>query len=468
MRKPRTDGRSRARNRAGKQTENQTGRRPGKEVRLPPVAPLALPRPRYAERFACIGPTFADSCCKAWDLQLDRATYARYQLIPAESLLGRKVRQSVVELPEPRSEGQYGRILLNEALDCPFLSREKWCEIQLELGEEALSQTCRTYPRIEQRTPDGRVETTLHLSCPEAARLILLDDDPMREQPAAEAYAAVVQRCGSGMAAARQDAAMPEIVLGATREFLLLLLRDRRYSLGERMLLMGLFAGRLGAALGVGWSEAGRRFPALMREFCVLVGEGMPRSMLGRVAGEPAMQLALTLGVVNRRLDRVMNSMGFLDGVKQFLDGVGYRPGRTPESLAPALLRAEREWFEPWMEANPQVLENYLVHAVYRSLFPLGKDWRQADPEAIFRELCTHFVVIRTLLTGMAGKFGAEFTREQGVRMMQAYGRMVDHHAEFLQVAAGLLKTVGWADEGSVARLLLEGVRRRQAESAIG
>ncbi len=427
-----------------------------------------FPQPRYAEKFRCLGPECEDSCCKAWDLRLDRATYERYQLIPVESLLGRKVQSSVEMLPEPREERAYGRILLNENLECPFLTEEKWCGIQQTMGEAALSQTCRTYPRIEQQAPGGRWETTMHLSCPEAARLILLDQEAAQQEWVAHgadgrsmvaAYEAVAEWGLHSMTAAK-GTEIPEAILDATRRLLLLLLRDRRYSLGERVWLMGVFAGRLRTAMPGIELESAQRFPALLREFSGLLGAGTLRPVLARLAGRPAMQLDLTLGLVNRRLERVINSLRFLDAVKEFLDGIGYRPGMTPESLAPTLSRAEAEFFVPWMEAHPWLLENYLAHALYRSSFPFGKDWKQADVEGEFFGLCTHFVSIRTLMMGVSGAHGAGFRAEHAVHLVQTYSRMMDHHADFLHLAAGMLVGANQRDAGSLAGLLLEGVRR--------
>lgn len=438
---------------------------------LPPVREEIFPRPRYAEEFRCIGSICEDNCCKAWDVRLDRATYDRYQLIPVETLVGQTVQRSVVRMPEPRGERAYARILLNESLECPFLTEEKWCGIQQTLGEEALSPTCKTYPRIERETPAGRLETTLHLSCPEAARLVLLEEcaKPQVQVPDWQAvYDSVAKQCLRAVADAGGFvvAGFAEVIQGASRAFLILLLRDRRYSLGERLWLMGIFASRLKALLPVVESGAPQQqFSALMAEFCSLAGTGALLPALAQVVGQPAMQLALTLRLVNRRLDRAMNSLRFLDDVKAFLDGIGYEPGMTPERLAPALLRAEQEFFAPWMEAHPWLLENYLVHALDRSGFPLGKDWKRPDPEGDLHALCTHFVVIRTLLIGVAAMRGTSFGWEDAVHLVQSYSRMVDHHAEFLAASAGLLAEAHWTDIGSMAGLLLEATHR-QAHTA--
>ncbi len=435
-----------------------------------PLAPGAiLPRLDYAEGFQCVGPACEDSCCKAWDLRLDQATYERYQLIPAESLLGQVVQESVVVLPEPGRQQAYARILLNEALECPFLTEEKWCGIQQALGEEGLSPNCRTYPRIERKSPTGRFEITLHLSCPEAARRVLLakatdgsevTDEKTAAPEFATRYDAWLKQSLHAIAvadAAHFDVArFAEVTLGLTRNFLRLLLRDRRYSLGERMWLMGVFADRLKTLLPILDSGAAQKFSALLGEFGRLAGIGTLLPALAQVAGQPTMQLALTFGLVNQRLGRVMNSLRFLDDFKAFLDGIGYQPGMTPESLTPGWLRAESDIFAPWMEAHPWLLENYLEHALDRSGFPFGKSWNQPDPKEDFHALVTHFVVLRTLLIGVAATRGHGFSTEHAVRLVQNYSRMVDHHAEFLATSARMLDEAHWTDSGSFAGLLLE------------
>ncbi len=45
-----------------------------------------LVRPEYAERFRCIGPTCEDSCCVGWRVDIDKATYIKYQSISPGSL----------------------------------------------------------------------------------------------------------------------------------------------------------------------------------------------------------------------------------------------------------------------------------------------------------------------------------------------------------------------------------------------
>lgn len=92
--------------------------------------------------------------------------------------LGQDLQRYVKKLREPRSAGAYARIHLTPAGNCPFLDGDKLCSIQNRLGEGALSETCRSYPR-EAWERDGRRYLGAKLSCPEAARLCVSSPDAM-------------------------------------------------------------------------------------------------------------------------------------------------------------------------------------------------------------------------------------------------------------------------------------------------
>jgi lysine-N-methylase len=73
------------------------------------------------------------------------------------------------------------------SLVCPFLSAERLCRIQQDYGADYLCVSCATYPRVPRRI-EGLLEAPLSLSCPEAARLVLLDPHLMPcEERAGEA-----------------------------------------------------------------------------------------------------------------------------------------------------------------------------------------------------------------------------------------------------------------------------------------
>jgi lysine-N-methylase len=107
-------------------------------------------RPSYAGAFHCIGPACEDHCCHGWDIPLDRRTYERYQLFPADRL-GWAVTGFVSPTPAPVAESLYAHIDMDAAGDCPFLEVDRLCGIQKAYGPELLSSTCSSYPRVLNR-----------------------------------------------------------------------------------------------------------------------------------------------------------------------------------------------------------------------------------------------------------------------------------------------------------------------------
>jgi hypothetical protein len=195
-----------------------------KERRLPKITPI---RPNYAERFRCIGSACDDTCCKGWSVPIDRAAYEKYQELPASPLrtliltnflvapesaerkdcAGGEKPGSPATGPGRKGEkpGPFAIIRMNESNQCPLLSEDRLCRIHAELGEELLSYTCATYPRIEHSV-GGIEDTALALSCPEAARLVLLTPDLFKEEAAIDVADMHTPRAEAAVDSATADA----------------------------------------------------------------------------------------------------------------------------------------------------------------------------------------------------------------------------------------------------------------------
>ncbi len=137
---------------------------------------MIVSRPAYYDRFRCLASACPDSCCQEWSVQVDEEALALYRRLPGP--LGERLRSVLT-----REDGE--TVFAVENGRCPMWRGDGLCRIQAELGERALCRVCREFPRIRHDFGDF-AELQLELSCPEAARLILLSPpEPRltREEP---------------------------------------------------------------------------------------------------------------------------------------------------------------------------------------------------------------------------------------------------------------------------------------------
>jgi lysine-N-methylase len=88
--------------------------------------------------------------------------------------------KSIKRIKTDRSSQNHSFIQMNSQTGaCPFLQTDKLCMIQGKMGENALSKVCTTYPRHAGGVSGRQIEVAT-LSCPEAARLCLLDPQAMK------------------------------------------------------------------------------------------------------------------------------------------------------------------------------------------------------------------------------------------------------------------------------------------------
>lgn len=121
--------------------------------------------PAYYRRFICTGACCEDTCCAGWQIGIDQGSYRQYKHVKGE--FGRRLQAEI---------DHQNHVFRLRGRRCAFLNDAGLCDIYRELGRDMLCRTCRTYPRHVEDYGDLQ-EVMLSLSCPEAARLILEDQN---------------------------------------------------------------------------------------------------------------------------------------------------------------------------------------------------------------------------------------------------------------------------------------------------
>jgi lysine-N-methylase len=392
------------------------------ELSLPSTPPI---RPAYAQSFRCIGSACEDTCCQGWSVPVDQATYEKYRQLPPGPLAS-LINENLQAMPEGAKPASFAIIQTNAANQCSLLTSDQLCRIQAALGEGLLSHTCASYPRIVS-TVDGEEETALALSCPEAARLILLDPELLAHSEQASAEQPVLDDSSPGL----QRWLLP------IRAQAVALIRNRAYPLWQRLFLLSLLCQRLDA---IATGQSPRTIPDFLADFEATIKTGALQPAMETLPVDRAAQLDVVLRLAGMMLHRSNIRPRFVECIQKFTAGIGNGPSANLESLTGHYSQAYDRYYAPFFDRQPHILENYLANAIFRYRFPLGAEVQ--PPTSMVREcalLTAQFALMKGLLIGVAGFHREGFASTHVIHTMQAASKHFEHHPDFLNMAHVLL-----------------------------
>ena len=409
---------------------------------MPQTPPL---RATYAKSFRCIGSDCEDTCCQGWGVPIDQAAYEKYQHLP-DSQLRTLIDANILAMPEGAKSVNFAKIRMDGASQCPLLTADRLCLIQIELGTEYLSHTCATYPRVVH-SEGGIQETALLLSCPEAARLVLLTPELLTpEPPDSDQKPASRTEAPADSPGITDGTEVPAYPLSLhawfwpIRQFVLALVRNRAYPLWQRLFLLGLFCRRLDAIRS---GELQRSVPEFLRDFQAAVTSGALLTSMEALPLDRTAQMDVVLRLAGLMLHRSNVRPRFVECIQAFTAGIGNGPGATLESLTERSAQAHDRYYAPFFDRHPYILENYLINTILRLRFPFGKeDARAGESFSMAREcalLTAQFALMKGFLIGVAGFQREAFSAAHVVHTVQATSKHFEHHPEFLNLAYELL-----------------------------
>ena len=420
-----------------------------------------LVAPKYTEDFVCIGSACEDNCCRGWGVPVTRSAYEKFQTLPAGPLRT-LIDASILLAPKGAVESdgfgseRFAKIRMNESNACPIMSADGLCQIHAQVGPSFLSSVCATYPRVF-RSVGGAEQNALALSCPEAARMVLLNPLTWKQVEAATP-------ASGGM---YSEAAPDFSALWAVRSVVLNVVSNRAYPLWQRLLQLGVLCERLDA-LPADWAEG--EVSKCLDEFDQTVAAGTLRVEMEALSLDPSAQLDAVLRLAGLMGKRSIITPRFVECLNAFKTGIGYGPTATNlEALTAGYKTAHDRFFAPFFERHPHILENYLINTILRCRFPFGPDERNGDgvhsATREFTTLIAHFSLMRGLLIGVAGAHRRDFSAAHVVQLVQSASKHFDHHPEFPKLAHDLLVKLGMDGLNGAALL----IRNRKSESrAVG
>ena len=189
-------------------------------------------KPKYLDEFKCDGSKCGAQCCRSdWAICIDAKTYEKYSALPQAQEILRHLRGS--------SDEKY--FIAHDGKACPFLGEDNLCRIQKAHGENFLSQVCASYPRIITRF-ENFIEVALSPTCPIAARLFLLQTEPLKFEMV-EASEKILRFGANNILQGIPHDFAPLIV--EIQMAMVKILQERRLTLDERLIVLGFFLDRI-------------------------------------------------------------------------------------------------------------------------------------------------------------------------------------------------------------------------------
>lgn len=388
--------------------------------------------PQYIKNFKCIGSACEDSCCIGWRVDIDHETYRKYQNIRDEELTPLLNKYVTRNRTSNSGDANYAKVKLLEDSKCPFLNEEMLCRIQLKRGEEYLSDVCTTYPR-NVNIINGVVERSATMSCPEVARVALLNFEGIEfdeEEEATSSKNIVKANINT------HDLKLNNKVqryLWEIRIFTITALQNRDYKLSERLIILGLFFQKLQEYIA---EDKTNEIEVLITAYTNLLGDGSFHYSLPVIPVEYNIQMELLKEITDKRYFMGVSSKRYIECLAEFLAGIQYTAEAKLEEIGQRYHDAYKEYYEPFMSQHEYIMENYLVNYVFKNIFPFTGEKTIFDS---YMMLILHYSLIKMHLIGMAG-FHKGLTTELVIKLIQSFAKTVEHNQQYLYGIADLMR----------------------------
>jgi lysine-N-methylase len=392
--------------------------------------------PQYMTKFSCIGPTCEDSCCLGgWQIDIDHSTYMKLKSAPKTDIK-ELIDHQILRNETSSSNSCYGHIHSPEDR-CPFLSEEKLCNIQLKLGEPFLSDVCSAYPRLTNIV-NGMMERSATMSCPEIARIALLNPEGISFIPFENS-----QTIRHNMY--KEIEQSKEIV--DLREFTIKLLQTRMYTLDERLVILGIFCDEVQQLLK---QKKPNQLSSLIHSYENWITNESLKKKLGQLPKQINLQFKILKLLIDYRITyEGLQSERYLSCYSEFIEGLQFSKDEEEEQFVTQYNESYLQYYQPFMKQHEFILENYLVNYVFREVFPSEIH----DCFDQYVRLVLQYTIIKMHLIGIAA-FNKGLNVELIIKLIQSYSKAVEQDFDYYDSICTALKKEGYNTMAYMAILI--------------
>jgi len=396
--------------------------------------------PLYTQRFACIGSDCEDTCCAGWRVTIDKKTYTAYKQTSNAKLIER-FDSKVKRVRSQPSDSRYARMALDPTTgDCPMME-DHLCSIQKELGEDKLSNTCFTYPRVTKDL-GGIQQQALTLSCPEAARLALLAEDAMsftQSEITVRPETIEKQKPVRGLSLDQMN---------EVRFFCIQLLKESDLLLWQKLALLGLFCETLTDALKSGGQG---RVSQIIESMRGVINSNQFAGLFESMQPHHEVQ-AITFALLWKSKNVFTHSQVQSEVQASIIKGLGAELESGAVDEAELINRYKRgvARIPEALKDAPFFLENFVINEMFRENFP----FEQSLPYENYLRLIIRFGLVRFMLAIQCANENELPSLKVLTQTVQSFCRRYQHDSQFAINVNNCFDNAGWADLQKIFKFL--------------
>ena len=380
--------------------------------------------PQYMKTFSCIGSLCKDSCCCGWSIAIDQRTYKKYKLLTDRQLSAKLMKNIERNTAIGANDKNYASITLAKYDWCPFITENKLCSIQLLHGHELLGDICRSYPR-KTNIVNGVHELSGNISCPEIARLALLDPniiefDEVEEPKSNNTVISTVLNTN-------RDKKDIYNYFWEIRMMSVDILQNRKYSVEVRLIILGLFIENCAEI------EQKKQYNAIIElvEYTKkIIDSEILKEQLNELHANYEVQAAMLSEMVKTVFKLYKNKQSYVERLKPLAEGLGIDENTSKDALINNYRRAYESYYKPYMAEREYIIENYLVNYVFMNLFPFTCGTKLFDS---FTLLTLNFSLLKMYLIGYSAYY-KQLDEQKTIDIISFFARIVEHSSTYQQL----------------------------------
>lgn len=377
---------------------------------------LEVSYPIGFNEFKCIGGRCEDTCCKGWDIEVDRDTFQEYCALENNDM--KLVIQNNIHINEECTSDDldYGVIKLNDQKRCPFLDKCDYCSIYTNIGEEYLSNICTQFPRILNKI-DNKYEISLDVACPEAAKLILTNKDSITFQCSEEKFTKYIINDEYNTNSKKYKNS-PIKYLKEIRYFAINIIQNRNYDLDCRLYVLGDFLKQLEERVN---EKSGKVIEFINKYEINSIAQNYRRDEKNYLFQSVFFKKMINdLSICKEAISTAFRNI--TEEVLSYLDFKG--SFNNEEDYIHAYENYDKEIISKYS----YVFENYLVNYMYNNLFPFSEsdDMFEGYIMLVVRYSFIRFYLVENYINNK------NVSEEEVVKFIALFARNVEHDKSYM------------------------------------